>query len=729
MIGVTFPTTFDVDRVVASAITQIASEATNLVTTEGNTQVERVTTEGAAQVDAVETAGADETAALSAHEAALEQTLTIAGLASPAATRPTKSAARALVGANEPYFWMQGGQGDAAIRAFVRDGASVDLDTEYAPIGNAYAAGVDGPFPALPPEFLHWTPRRVTTDLSGYATRIVCDEGTLVASNGKYLVENPNVAGASPLRQYLDTQSVSGYLSQDVSISGLLRLDNNFLTASIDNVFGHSNVSAPASGDTVTLAGSWVDAGSHSTWQVYANNRVALFPSGTDLLIIWAGQSWTAGSTDSDPIRAALSLTQPSEFAGKCLMPAHGIRIPNFADGETGTRPIRFSAYAEHVETSTTTVGGLGETPAASCARHLMRDIEAFFGTNHGVRLVSVNVAHGGFALEALGPGTTLFEDIFNSAVRDFVDTSRAAGRTPLVLAVCWTHGQGNQVAGASTAHYMRLFKTIRQRTMENIRRIVPGQYFDPCFVIDQVRTASSNRNAFDPVVRAQQLLSYEPGFVSAGEQYTTPGSIAGGTGHPTSWGFTLIGQRHARAILRSPPLGLGFTPPKPDKTRGTSAPAVRWVSASSFDVYFERTLDRGTLAADTSGVDIGLGSTCNATNWGFEYWDNSGGSDTAAPSVSIINCALVGNDVIRFTLSGTPTGYDRKLICAGRTDGSGDDALHGGGRCLVYLNDGDTRWHTSLYPIPVNEGGDGVTPKVNKLWMMPFELPLGVAS
>lgn len=626
-------------------------------------------------------------------------------------------------------FNVRGPDGDGVL--VYTANADVNLAAFVAKVGGK-ALGYDGPMPDMPSEFLHWTPRLAYTDSAGNIVRIECDLGTLIATPTGYVAEGVS----NPIRQTLDSQSVSGTLtvtsgnSESVSIAPLKRIDNYLLTAAVDGVFGHSNVSAPVSGNTVSVVGGWVDANAHTTWTIYANHRVAMFPPGTDLIIINTGQSWDAGSTDSNPIRDALSTTPM--YPGKVLMPYPGIRSGNVADGEIGTRSLRFSAYADHIETSTNTVGGLGESPAASTANHLMREFEYMWGSDHGVRIVSLNVAHGGYAIEELGPGTPMFETVFTNALRDAIDTSISQGRRPIVIAVGMTHGQANGAMNTSTARYMQLMRTYRNAMIARIRHMVPDQYFDPAFIIDVGRFSSNNRNAFNSIMLAQSLLADEPGFTQAGEEYTTWGSLfadglehpnqVGGLGHPTSWGFTVIGHRRALAILHSPPLGYGYTVPRPDRTRGNGG-AV-WTAANKFLMYFRRTLDRGTLAIDTSGVDIALGTACDATNWGFQYWDNSGGGENSAPTVSITGCSIVAPDQIEVTLSGPPTGYRRKVICAGLKDGAGDDALRGGGRSIVYLDDGDTRLRTTLYPIPTNEGGDG-NPKVLKAWMMPFELNL----
>ena len=631
-----------------------------------------------------------------------------------------------------------------AVKAYDGDGyfvyQRVDADPDNAVFvtwvgGNAI--GFDAPFPGLPAQFLEWTPRIAWVDNAGNIIRIQCDEGTISASNGTYVEGEPWLTGAVPIPQRFDSQSVSGVLpvvngnSSLISIAGLKRPDNNFLTATIDGEFGHSNINAPATGDTVTIAGSWVETG--RAWKVYANNRLAMFPPGTDLGVIWLGQSWSNGGNDMNPMTTALSTV--SLFPGKCIMPAAGIRIPNYLDGELGSKAIRFWSFANHVETSGNAIGTVMESPAAGCANHLMTNIEYYFGTSHGLRIFSAVCAHGGYAMEELCRGNAMFEDILVKCITDYVRTSRAQGKTPLILAFPMTHGQANDGVGTDPAQYALYIEIFHRRLCEIVRKLLPWQTFEPVLVIDQLRSARSTFNSFNQIAKAQWIVTNRNrGIVMMGPQYMTPGAVrngvsgplpneTGGSGHPTPLGYHDIGQMAAEAILYSPPIGMGWNCLGPDTEWENGG--VRWDSESSFTIQYRRPRGMGTLAATLDSSRVILGPACSALNWGFEYFDSTGNTNLA-PSRSIVSCTITAVNRIKFQLDGAPQGWGRKIICGGRTDGPDEDSMHGGGRCLVYLDDGDTRFHTSIQPVPVSEGGDGLTHRVNYPRMIRHELALG---
>jgi hypothetical protein len=134
------------------------------------------------------------------------------------------------------------------------------------------------------------------------------------------------------------------------------------------------------------------------------------------------------------------------------------------------------------------------------------------------------------------------------------------------------------------------------------------------------------------------------------------------------------------------------------------------------------------SLSGATLAGGVGLNSSsCVAQgtsskiigNAGFDFADSTATSSQAA-SVEIVQVEVVAYNIFEFTLDRAPEGYGFALFCAARQDGvpAGTDALHGGGRCCFRVEDGDDRWHQSIYDDPLT-----ASPHVNQIWPLAFKI------
>lgn len=404
---------------------------------------------------------------------------------------------------------------------------------------------------------------------------------------------------------------------------------------------------------------------------------------------------------------------------GRVGMSPFGVRTGNYPQNLTD-QPRRWEAAVPAVEVSASATGQPGETPLSGYMNHLLTNILFYFPGTSATLMGAVD-AHGGSRLTELTRGSATMEGQLVAWLTDFRRFALSQGRKPIIPAFPWTHGQADSAVGTSRAQYIAEFITIRDMLWELVRTMLPWQDVPPTIIIDILAASSQSYGVVNEVSQAQYELGEIPGFAVSHPGYIIP--CIDGNGHPTQIGYNREGQYASWPALFSRPIGSGWTDLRLDKTRGRMG--VEWTSATEFVTYWKRFQDRGKLVFDLSGTDVLIGGSCTGTgtstaitgNAGFDYIDSTASGGGAA-SVTIASAAIVADDVVKFTLSGTPTGVSPKLFAGCRSDvGKANyDALNGGGRTCLRLDDGDTRLHRSLY----NDPGTG-TPHINYTWASPF--------
>lgn len=279
---------------------------------------------------------------------------------------------------------------------------------------------------------------------------------------------------------------------------------------------------------------------------------------------------------------------------------------------------------------------------------------------------------HGvsGYVYSQLKKGTGPYTNGMNQ-VTNAKSAAISLGRTSRVIGVTTIHGETDNYNGVSGATYQTYLEEWQNDYDTDVKAIT-GQSNEVIMFLDQMSSfMSSYANDATSEIPIYQLYAAEdnPGEIVlvAPKYFFNYSDRHHLTGASSRW----LGEYYGKVIKKVVIDHETWRPLSPDS-------AVR--SGNIIDVNFH--VPAGVLAFDTTLVS-------SRTNKGFEYYDS-----TASATISSV--AILDDDTVRITLSGTPTGANQRIRYAYTGVPGTDTGAQNAGSAAGNLRDTDT--YPSLY-------------------------------
>ncbi|MBP9715189.1 MAG: fibronectin type III domain-containing protein [Candidatus Pacebacteria bacterium] len=246
-----------------------------------------------------------------------------------------------------------------------------------------------------------------------------------------------------------------------------------------------------------------------------------------------------------------------------------------------------------------------------------------------------------------------------------------ALGRTSRVIGVTTIHGETDNFNGISGATYQGYLEEWQNDYDTDVKAIT-GQSNEVILFLDQMSSfMSSYANDATSEIPIYQLYAAEENpaeiVLVAPKYFFNYSDRHHLTGASSRW----LGEYYGKVIKKVVIDHETWRPLSPDS-------AIR--SGNIIDVNFH--VPAGVLAFDTTLVSA-------RTNKGFEYYDSTS-------SATISSVAILDDDTVRITLSGTPTGANQRVRYAYTGVPGTDTGAQNAGSAAGNLRDTDP--YTSLY-------------------------------
>lgn len=293
-----------------------------------------------------------------------------------------------------------------------------------------------------------------------------------------------------------------------------------------------------------------------------------------------------------------------------------------------------------------------GETPCSGWANHFVAKMFSIFGVNP--KVISFVSAQGATRYYQLRRGSGAYQG-YISALGDAVRLARARGWVPIVPMLNWYQGETDmeQAAGVvPSASAYAAYMTQLQRDVMADTQAITGQREPVLLLITSQNHIAPTASGFDafnqPFHQALDLLRAHPYIRIAGPNYHLAVNTTDYI-HLTSIAHNRDGQKLARALLAEV-AHVGW--------RDIHVVRHKWTSSTAVALTFHNPVEGANLVLDTSGTWVATSGLPSGNYYGFRFDDGSG----SPPTIS--SHAISGN-VLTLTLSGAPTGPNRRLAYA----------------------------------------------------------------
>lgn len=258
---------------------------------------------------------------------------------------------------------------------------------------------------------------------------------------------------------------------------------------------------------------------------------------------------------------------------------------------------------------------------------------QSYIISRHGV---------GGYSYAQLKKGTAPYLRGMTQ-VRNAKNEVAKLGKQYNVPALTVIHGEADRSNGPAYQGYLEEW----YRDYNTDVKAITGQTNDLVMFTDQTCTFLSNYTSLSTMVPMAQLAAAEnnPGkIILVGPKYFF--DYADGS-HMTNKSYRKLGYYYARAYKKVMLDKTGWTPLSPKQ-----------ISIAGNIITLKLNVPTPPIQIDTTQVLLNK-------NYGFEYYDTS-----APPTITAV--AVSSPDTITITLSGTPTGTNKRLRYAFRGEGGG---------------------------------------------------------
>ncbi len=216
------------------------------------------------------------------------------------------------------------------------------------------------------------------------------------------------------------------------------------------------------------------------------------------------------------------------------------------------------------------------------------------------------------------------------------VSIASAYGKQIWVPSVMWTHGEGDRSVGTSFTAYRAALIQLLADYNSDIRAVLPADNGPISMIMDQLSAGADGASAGSPALAQLDAARNAAGFYISTPKYIFRMNVADVV-HLNALSYAVLGEYQAKAWRRINIEGEAWKPLWPVSLVRNNAQVV-----INFNV------PRGSLAWDFDLLPP-------AKNFGFEYVDDSN-------SATISSVSITGPSQVTITLSGVPTGSNKKV-------------------------------------------------------------------
>lgn len=524
--------------------------------------------------------------------------------------------------------------------------------------------------------------------LSVYLT--ACDYSTAVDignnSGGTALLQpgsrgqigSSNLLASHPGRRFgLSLQSLTG--TGCVRYKGATSIASNASTfATLPSSLGLFATPGGASYSSHTLAMATAGAG-------LSSDQVAKFASRADAFIAAIGRKpvepvilsdldWVVTIGQSLARGATSTPTTLTNVGNNLMFDDPNMDITQLYAGATALAPL-----TEVMSVADGTTGG--ETHVAAFATSL--------NASSGRLFFSTGSPKGGAAYSVMLKGSANYgSNIGQAVIAKNIFTAR--GRTATIRALLNVHGE-NDDKGNNTSYDTNL--ATWQSDYETDLKAATGQSTAIPQIISQASSWTSYAPRSTPLAAQLQLAAYLANptkTILACPKYFLPYVD---TAHLTAAGYRWMGEYYAKAYYTAIVQAQTWLPLYPLSVNRSGATITAVMSRGGLVIDTTAVSDpSGTYASRTYTQGYTAATNSTVTNYqGFEFMDDTATSPSANVTGVSIGTTNISNDTLTITLSGTPTGANKRLRYAWTmTSGNNPGPTTGARGCL---RDSDTSY------------------------------------
>lgn len=361
-----------------------------------------------------------------------------------------------------------------------------------------------------------------------------------------------------------------------------------------------------------------------------------LSPSVTDLVgLIIHGQSLAVGANTVTTINTA------PLYPGRAVMFNGGVRVHG-REHDDPLAALDLRQIKNWVDLAERQDTFWGETVASQAAATFLLSAPSTTG------IVAATSGVGAQPFTALGPGTQAYVNLLTIALR-MVQVARLTHKALAQICVFWRQGESD--GALSEAAYTTDLLSLQSALNTDIKRIT-GQSTDVVLIVDQVSAFSDLESAGPTLAELTAAVNNPTKIASLGPKYQFPytdGLHLSAVGQ--AWSGAYLGRFLKRMLLD------GVTP---------QALHIASATLSGSTIHCTVAGNVGNIAIDATFVNNPGGSQPH----GILFRDST-------TSATVTAVTVTGANTFDVTLSGAPTGTNKRLLVAGlqtssAVDGSG---------------------------------------------------------